>query len=490
VTFRRLVPYLTFLAVAAMAIRPSIDTDTWWHLRAGDWILEHGQILRQDVFSSTMQGTAWAYPGWLAQIAMRALYGAAGPGGLSVFTALSVLVALGAVWPLLEGTLLLRSAVLLLAAAASAIYWSARPQILSFALTGITLWILDGSDAHPRRLWLLPAILAVWANLHGGFAIGLLLIGASVLAETLEILVGGPARGVRPMEAWALRRARWGRLVAWGLASALAVGLNPFGPEMLLYPWKTVSIEALRLHIQEWQSPDFHSAATQPFLAMLVLLFLSMAGSRRPMTAVEVVRGAAFTSLALLAARNIAPFALVTAPMLSRHLSSSLERYQSVWRPSRPLPEKVTRGVNLFLAVVLTLAAAAWGSLQLQPHTQGSHVARLVPKGAFDWLASQPLPGNLFNSYNWGGYVLWRLYPEYLSFVDGRTDVFSPEILDDYLEAWSAGENWQTVFEAHRIETVLVEPAAPLARVLRMAEWSVVYEDDQAVVFRRLAEVD
>jgi hypothetical protein len=490
VSFRRLVPFLTFLAVAAMAIRPSIDTDTWWHLRAGDWILQHGQILRQDVFSSTMRGSPWAYPGWLAQIAMRALHAAAGPGGLSVFTTLSVLVALGAVWALLEGRLLLRSAVLLLAATASAIYWSARPQILSFALTGITLWILDGSDAHPRRLWLLPAISALWANLHGGFAIGLLLIGASVLAETLEILVGGPARGLRPLEAWALRKARWGRLVGWGLASALAVSLNPFGPEMLLYPWKTVSIEVLRLHIQEWQSPDFHSAATQPFLAMLVLLFLSMAGSRRPMTAVEVVRGAAFASLALLAARNIAPFAVVTAPILSRHLSSSLERFQGVWPASRPLPERLTRGVNLWLALMLTLAAAAWGSVQLQPQTQESHIARLAPKGAFDWLASRHLQGNLFNSYNWGGYVLWRLYPDYLSFVDGRTDVFSSEILDDYLEAWSAGPNWRTVLEAHHIQTVLVEPAAPLARILRQADWPVVYEDDQAVVFRRLAEAD
>src|SRR3990170_1679917 len=163
-TFRRVVPYLTFLAVLAMAIRPSIDTDTWWHLRAGDWMLEHGQILRQDVFSSTMQGVEWVYPGWLAQIAMRGVVESTGLAGLSLFTAVSVLIALAVVWPLLEGPLLLRSAVLLLAAATSAIYWSARPQILSFALTGITLWILEGSEGvGPRRLWLLPVVLALWA---------------------------------------------------------------------------------------------------------------------------------------------------------------------------------------------------------------------------------------------------------------------------------------------------------------------------------------
>ncbi|HET7010073.1 MAG TPA: hypothetical protein VFI11_04805, partial [Anaerolineales bacterium] len=410
-SFRRLVPYLTFLAVLAMAIRPSIDTDTWWHLRAGDWILSHGEILRQDVFSSTMQGAEWIYPGWLAQIVMRGLFGAGGLGALSLLTAVSVLVGLVAVWPLLEGPLLLRSAVLLLAAVTSSIYWSARPQILSFALTGITLWILDGARASPRRLWLLPVVFAVWANLHGGFAIGLILVGASVVAEILEIAVGDPARGIRLDQAWRSRKAALGRWVGWASISAVAVGVNPFGWQMLLYPWKTVSIEALQLYIQEWQSPDFHSAATQPFLAMLVLLLLSVAGSRRPMTATEVVRGAAFTTLGLLAARNIAPFALVVAPILARHLTSSLERWEHLWPRSRPLNERLTRPVNMVLAVALTVAAILWGSLQLQPRSLEAHVARTIPTQAFEWLAARPASGIFFHSYNWGGYVLWRLYP-------------------------------------------------------------------------------
>jgi hypothetical protein len=488
-TFRRLVPYLTFLAVLAMAIRPSVDTDTWWHLRAGEWILEHRQILRADVFSLTMQGTAWEYPGWLAEIVMAGAHRLAGLAGLSLFTAVAVFAGLSLVWPLLEGPLLLRSAVLLLAAAASAIYWSARPQILSFALTGLTLYLLD--RAMPRRpslWWCMPVVLALWANLHGGFALGLILIATSFLGEMFEMLVGDPARGVAMREAWRGRRRGLAAIAGLGLLSALAVGLNPFGLDMLAYPWKTVSIGTLQASIQEWQSPDFHSAAVQPFLVMLLALLLSVAGSRRPMTASEVVRCAGFTALALLAARNIASFALVTAPILSRHLASTWDRWSPLLRRSRPLPEALTRPLNLVLAALLTLAAAGWAVLQLEASTLQRHVGVLVPVEAFDRLAEQAPAGNLFHSYNWGGYVLWRLYPTYPSFVDGRTDVFSAEVLDEYQAAWAARPTWSQVLEKYDVDNVLIEAQAPLAEALRLSGWDIAYEDAHAILFRRPGE--
>jgi len=485
-SFRRLVPYLTFLAVLAMAIRPSIDTDTWWHLRAGEWILDHQQILRQDVLSFTMQGAPWEYPGWLAEIGMAAVHRWAGLAGLSVFTAVFVLLGLAFLWPLLEGPLLLRSFVLLLAAATSAIYWSARPQIMSFALTGVALYLIDRAIPHrPALAWLLPGLLALWANLHGGFAIGLILIGATFLGEVFEAFVGDPARGIRLSEAWNTRRRRLAWIVGLGVVSALAVGLNPFGLSMLAYPWKTVSIGTLHTSIQEWQSPDFHSAAVQPFLVMLIGLLASVAGSRRPMTAVEVVRSAAFTVLALLAARNIASFALVIAPTLARHLASAVDRWRLLWPQSRPLAESLTRPINLILALALTAAAGGWASLQLGAPALDRHIDRQIPRQAFEQLAMRHPSGNLFHSYNWGGYVLWRLYPDYPSFVDGRTDVFSAQVLDEYQEAWSARVGWADVLAKYDIENVLVEPVAPLVQALRLSGWTESYHDELAVLLRR-----
>ncbi|MCK4692920.1 MAG: hypothetical protein KAT23_04785, partial [Anaerolineales bacterium] len=114
-SFRRLVVGLTFLAVFTMAMRVSVDTDTWWHLRAGEWIVEQRQILRTDPFSLTRQGEPWIYPGWLAQIGLYGIHNEFGFAGLNLITALMVVLAFVFIWLLLDGPLLMRAFVLLLA---------------------------------------------------------------------------------------------------------------------------------------------------------------------------------------------------------------------------------------------------------------------------------------------------------------------------------------------------------------------------------------
>ena len=160
-----------------MAVRVSVDTDTWWHLRAGSWIVENRQILRSDPFSLTRQGQPWIYPGWLSQVVIFYLYQGFGFAGLNILTGVMVVLAFLAIWQLLEGPLLLRSAIILIAATVSGVYWSARPQIFSFALAGLTLFLLERS-ARGRRKWLfaLPPLMAIWSNIHGGFVIGFILM--------------------------------------------------------------------------------------------------------------------------------------------------------------------------------------------------------------------------------------------------------------------------------------------------------------------------
>jgi hypothetical protein len=105
-----------------------------------------------------------------------------------------------------------------------------------------------------------------------------------------------------------------------------------------------------------------------------------------------------------------------------------------------------------------------------------------MPVGAVDFVQAEQPPGPLFNSYNWGGYVLWRLYPDYLSFVDGRTDLFDDEILNSYLAAWSGQPSWKSLFENWGIRLVMIEPDAPLVTVLQSSGWQVLYQDSVSVV--------
>ncbi len=485
-SFRRLVIVVTFVGLFAMALRVSTDSDTWWHLRAGTWMIEQRQILTVDPFSLTRMGSPWVYPGWLAQVVMAALYGWLGYAGLNLLTAGMVTLAFACLWRALEGPELWRAAVVLLAGATSAVYWSARPHILSFALAAAFLVILEHWRTEGgRRLWALPPLMALWANLHGGFAIGLLLIGLYWLAEAIELVLPVALGSARWSAQWAAQRGRMAVLTVVAVLTAAAVGLNPAGPVMLLYPFKTVSIGVLRDYIQEWQSPDFHRPEVQPFLWLLFCTMLALAFSRRRPHAAEVLGVLAFAYLGFLAGRNIAIFALAAAPVLARHGHAALAPIASRVGTGRQVPEQLARRINLVLLFLVLVGAAAKAAVPLSNSHNERLLAQQAPMAAIAWIRAYQPAGPLFNSYNWGGLVVWALYPDYPSFVDGRTDLFDQDLLTAYLAAWRAAPGWQDTLERWQIRMALLEPEAPLVLALRTAGWEVAYADDQAVILLR-----
>jgi hypothetical protein len=475
---------ISFLAVFTMAVRVAVDTDTWWHLRAGSWILEKGEILRTDPFSLTKQGEPWIYPGWLAQVILYSVFHALGFAGLNLLTALMVVIAFAFIWPLLDAPPLASAFVLILAATVSGVYWSARPQIFSFTLSAIFLWSLaKAKSGELRKLWFLPPLMAIWSNLHGGFAIGFLLIGVYLLGELIEFVLD--VRYRRTSDAEVVRdRKIWIRtLMIVGLVCVLAVVLNPHGPQMLFYPFKTVSVGVLQDYIEEWQSPNFHSLEVQPFLWMLMLSTVALALSHEKKSAVDILFVVGFASLSLLAARNIATFALVAAPILARHGYAAIKPLLREGTRRTGLPERVARRINLVLFALLVLAALIKIVIPLGDQINQEAVSKQVPVKAVAFLGQHPELGPLYNSYNWGGYIIWTLFPDYFSFVDGRTDLFGDEILEGYLAAWRADPGWEHILDRWGIRVVLLEPYAPLADALEKAGWVMLYEDEQAIIF-------
>ncbi|MBN1120387.1 MAG: hypothetical protein JXJ17_04875 [Anaerolineae bacterium] len=490
-TLDRLLVILAFLAVFAMAMRTPLDTDMLWHLRAGQWQVENRALLRVDLFSYSRAGTEWINHSWLSQVILYGLYAGLGNVGLAFYTALLATGGLAFVYRQCRGDSMIKAFVIILAAAAAAIFWSPRPQMFSFFFSAVVLYLLrlyqqKGID----RLWFIPLIVALWVNFHGGFAIGFILMVLATVGEFLrwffDVVIDGRGEadadkrraalidGLRPV----------GRLVVIGLVSAAAVSLNPYGPRMLLYPFQTVGIGVLQDFIQEWASPNFHRPETWPFIWMLLGTLIAAALSPRRIDWRDVVLVGGTAYSALLAGRNIATFAIVAAPVLSIHLADWLEERGWMLRLKRP-PRGMFVAIN-WLIVLLAAGAVVVKSVAALNAEQIETARRdLLPVEAVDYLHDHQPPGPLFNSYNWGGYLIWELR-EYPVYVDGRTDLYDDEMLRGYLNTVFAQPGWQDRLDEIGANTVLIETSGQLAQVLLLDDrWNRVYNDEKASIFVR-----
>ena len=491
---RRLVMWITFLAVFAMSARVSIDSDTWWHLRAGQWMVENRAVIQNDSFSYTRLGAKWQYPGWLVEASMYGLYRAFGPGGLNLWTAAMVTLAFVFLWKTLSGGYFLKAFASILAAVVSGVYWAARPYLVTFLLAAVFLWILEdyrwkaGGDVKAtRRLWWLPILMVIWANSHGGFATGFILMGIYWVAELAGWIFELVNREFRFFDAEPSdHKSKILRLSMVGILMLIATCINPSGPAILAYPFKTVSIGALSAYIQEWQSPDFHQRAAQPFIWLLLLTMAAFGVSRRRLALSDFLLVGGFAYLSLLAWRNVALFALAAAPVLTRYAAPVLDamvRKLGI----RKAPEKPRKGqaaLNRVLLSLVALAALVKAATALPTETNQAEIRKTMPAEAVNFIRETKPAGRLFNSYNWGGYILWEL-PEYPVFIDGRTDLYDDDLINEWLQVLRAEPGWQAVLERWQVRLILVENGTPVVGQLEQNGWKQLYQDELAVIYSR-----
>lgn len=483
---------LTFLAVFAMALRISADTDTWWQLRTGEVIVRGGEIPKADTFSHTREGATWLYPSaaWLSEAQLYALMAAFGPGGLNVWVAALVTLAFFFIYKSLSGGLFLGAFATVLAAAASGVYWAARPYMWSFVFSAIFIFILEQVRwrGRTRLLWWLPAILLAWANSHPGFAVGFILLAIYAADFAGRWLASRWQRGRLLIRRGDVRRAwaEWGRPFALvAAAMLLAVCINPSGPVMLRYPFDTVSMGVLGSYIQEWQSPNFHEARIIPFAVLLGLTLVTLAASKLRVALSDLLLLGVFGGMSLLAARNIALFALAAPVVLTRYaapLLAELDKKYNVLRTKRSRPFKGQRALNAGIFATLLVAVAAKASLVLPAEANWAAIEKNLPLGAVRFLDVHQPPGELFNSYNWGGFLIWEL-PEYPVFADGRTDLYGDELLGEWLSIANAEDGWQAKLQERGVRLVLLEPSWALSKLLPAAGWQLLYADELSVLY-------
>jgi hypothetical protein len=499
-TTRQLLVAILFVALFAMAVRQPADSDTWWHLKSGELMWETGQVLRADPFSHTVSGQPWIDHGWLMQILLWPVYQISGLGGLSLLLATLVTTSFALVYLQCQGRPFVAALATLLAAISSSVIWAIRPQAASLLLAAVVAYLLASykRTGNSRWLWALPLVVVLWVNLHGGFVVAFLLMGCYLVGEILNRVTSGSPPAPRP-EGLRGESMRIWPLVAATLVSIPALLLNPNTVKMIPYAFQTVSIGPLQDYIQEWAAPDFHSLQYQPFIWLLLLTLAALGLSRRRADWADLVLLGLFTYMALLSARNIALFALVAPPVLTRHTVAVLDDLAATnprlsWLAAlthtlpAPRPRRSLALLNILLLVLILAGAGAKVSLDLVELRDPALWGRALPVAAAEYLSNHPLPGRMFNTYNWGGYLIWSLYPDRPVFVDGRTDLYAlnSSVLEDYVQVHWVRPDWQGVLDKYGVGYVVTERTGLLDVALAEAEgWEPVYADNVAVIYRR-----
>lgn len=472
------------------------DSDTGWHIRTGQWILKHGRVPTVDLFSFTKTGQPWIAWEWLSDVAMGFAHRIEGLAGVALLAMLllgvtSVLIYREAV---AEGShRSIAIALTWLAMAASTIHWLARPHLVTPLIASVFCRILNSVQRkqNPARLWSLPLLTILWANLHGGFFVGIALICTYTVGTGVEELLLGSRQNL-----WVRSR----KYLLAAATCAMASLLNPYGYRLHIHVAEYLGTSFYFVRISEFQSIDFHSFTAAYFETMLMLAIAAAMWHLRRRRFTPALLLLSWSHLALFSARNIPIFAVVAVPGISVAVREWLDSEVSSRRFKETLRE-LEWGIQLIVERYrnkgrhLAPCFAFLVLAVLLTHPGHRKVLRAefdksrFPVDAAGFLSQQHWvsPIRLYSSWQWGGYLIYRLWPSLRVFDDGRTDFYGPGFVDEGLRAWDARPDWSKILNRRQVNAALLPVDSPLATVMRERDdWKPVYQDRVAVLFAKV----
>lgn len=468
---------LMFLVlISAGATSLLLDSDTQWHVAIGKWIIDNGTVPTVDGHSHTFRGRPWIAKEWLSQVAFAVAFEAGGWGGVVVLAA----AALAATFALLLRLLLrdlapLPALILVLAAAAmSAPHFLARPHLL--ALPFMLLWVAGMVRAVEQRRAPRPVLLLamlMWANLHGGFTLGLVLCAAFAL----EALLG--ARDV------AERKSAFVGWLKFTVAAVLVACLTPYGPESMLVTLRIFDLGSALSEIQEWRSPDFHEQYVQEGLLLLGLFVALLSGLKLPLMRLIIVLG--LIHLYLKYARNVELMATLAPVMLAPILARQWPTLAPHDRPTRDIISRtglmaVGRPAGPWAVVIALLVAATLGFATAR-YAVVRPPGNVMPAAALAFVRGAKLAGPVFNDYNFGGALIQAGIP---TFIDGRGELYGGDFIKRYVELLrlQGEEPLERVLDRHDIQWTFLSKDRAANRLLEhLPGWRRAYGDDDATIF-------
>jgi hypothetical protein len=437
--------------------------DLAYQLRVGQWMRAVGAIARTDTLTFTMYGQPWLNQQWGSQILLSTVYSVGGWRSLILLRALLVVGCFGAVYRLARsnGAFPVIAAICTLAGyMACALVpgtLALRPQSLALPLLLISAWAIWSRDSHPRRLYFLPLIGVIWANLHGSFPLLTILL---VIA-----LVDDVARRVPS----------WKTTAVFAAVSVLTPLLSPFGFGTYRYVWLVSTSPFVRTQISEWQPLYANGPAGLAFLALVAVgCWLAARHITRRPTVEEALTLLTFSLLAIWSSRNILWWGVLVPVVVGGMLAGRI--IGSGWS------RRAMTLVSTMLALAIAIAVV---SVATQPI---SSLLSEAPTGVADALATiEPVDGRVFDEW-WGSWLEFAV-PERQVFTDARVELFPDQVWVDYGTVVSADPGWRDVLDRWEISAIVVDRAHSVPLLDALADdpdWSLVYEDGDGVIFQRV----
>lgn len=457
--------FLMFLPIAFM------DGDTWWHLAAGRYIFEHHSVPTTDPFSYTFSGHPWVAHEWLAEVLMYASFSALGWVGLALLFGLcfASVVTLISLYAQRWMTPISATCLALLVAECMLPRIFARPHVLAWL--ALTIWMIVLLSARERNrapslAWAL--LMAIWANLHGSYAIGLVLAGAF----GLEALIEAP------------KGRRWGVVKSWGLfgmAILLAAMMTPSGPEGLWFPVMLSKMSSLQ-DIAEWKATSFDTLSFFSISFYFMIFFCLLRPVQiRPIRVLLIV---VLLHMALSHFRHHEIFAIVAGLILAEPLARA-------YRPKAILPQpglasQVVANWRTYapvLGVAAVILALLVGTRLVRPiEREDSSVAPLTGLAG---LPPELRHQRVFNGYGVGGSLIYEGIPV---FIDGRVDMYGDRFARDFFDIEIRGdtEKWRAADRKWHFCWTIENPNRTITHWLdRQQNWKRIYADKWVVIHVR-----
>jgi hypothetical protein len=450
-----------------LALRIGV-VDLAYHIRAGESVLVSGHAPAVDAFTFSVAGRAWLDQQWGAQAIVALVYRAGGWAAV----ALAHAALIGATFWFLWRACLARgasvrtcSALTMCGFLVSFFNMGMRPQALAYPLFTATLWILASRRTHPRCLWALPVLVAVWANIHGSFALAPVLIGLAWLEDRHD--GAGTANTT----------------AAVGAVATLATLVGPYGIGAWRYAIGITTNSRILGQILEWEPTSVRTVDGALFFLSVIAIVVFLARRGTQTGWLPLIWLGTFFLLALPAARGEVWWAFVF-PVVVAGLAGHEERPSESDRRGNP-----TLNLTIVLALAMfVILGLPWFRSGVDPSSGSSRLLSFAPQGLVDATRRDASPtARLFVSQAFASWFEFAS-PSNPVFVDSRIELFPDRIWDDYLDVMRGRDGWQTILDRWDVDAVIlqVEDTAISSLLATDPGWRLTYHDDLGRVFVRV----